>query len=131
MSMTANANGCGVKNAGPQWQTIPTRLLLISLVSLSLMGCASQPPSKAGLCDPTPPKLQWIRTADGRVTTANGEAKTEDGGAYLSPRSLGELVNFIHDLRECATAQPSAGAGLPGTLSESNLTTGGRLAGFG
>lgn len=106
MSMTENANGYGVKNAGPQWPTTPAKLWLICLVSLSLMGCVSQPPSKAGLCDPTPPQLQWIRTVDGRVTTANGWTETEDGGAYLPPRSLGELVNFIHDLRECITSQP-------------------------
>lgn len=82
-------------------------------------------------CNLTPPQLQWIETVDGRVTTANGDAETEAGGAYIPPRSLGELMNFIHDLRECTTAQLSAGAGLQGTLGNSSFTTGGRLAGFG
>ena len=48
------------------------------------------PPTLRPLCDPTPPRLQW--------------SQSSDGGACLSGEALGELVNYIHDLRECATA---------------------------
>lgn len=38
----------------------------------------------------------------GLVTTPEGVTATELGGAYIPPRSLGELTNFIIDLKECA-----------------------------
>jgi len=40
-------------------------------------------------------------TAEGYVTTAQGQVAIEARGAYLSPRSLGELTNYVHDLRDC------------------------------
>jgi hypothetical protein len=86
--MTRSENSFGVKSAGLQYQTILIRLLLICLVSLT--GCVSQQ-ARPVLCDPTPPKLQW--------------SQTDDGGATLSKQALGELVNYIHDLRECAQSR--------------------------
>ncbi|WP_139427386.1 hypothetical protein [Aeromonas sobria] len=87
--MTKNASSCGVKSAGPRWQM--TRPALLLICSVSLTACQSAPlPTPRPLCDPTPPRLQW--------------SQSSDGGACLSGEALGELVNYIHDLRECATA---------------------------
>ncbi len=74
------------KPGARRWTPNRQRLFLICLVSLT--GCqASQVPNPVA-CDPTPPKIQWN--------------ETPDGGARLSRKGLGELVNYIHDLRDCA-----------------------------
>ena len=40
-------------------------------------------------------------TAEGFISTDRGAVVTEEKGAYLPPRSISALVNYIHDLREC------------------------------
>jgi len=118
MNMTESTNNCGEKNAAPVLQRNQRKPLLICLVSLMMAGCVNLTPSKAtSMCDPTPPQLQWTTTADGRVTTASGWTATQNGGAYLPPRSLGALVNFIHDLHQCAGAAPSDAGKFRGTLA--------------
>jgi len=39
-------------------------------------------------CDPTPPTLEWY--------------ETQDGGIYYPKESAAQLLNYIHDLKECA-----------------------------
>ncbi|MCF1458012.1 MAG: hypothetical protein LPH21_10820 [Shewanella sp.] len=71
-------------SAASKWRRTLMPLLLICSATLS--GCQSAPLSRV-LCEPTPPQLSW--------------QKTPDGGACLNKQALGELVNYIHDLRDC------------------------------
>lgn len=88
MNTTKNESDFAEKIDGRQYRTILNGLLVISLVSLTACQAVPTTPNNPGVCDPTPPRLQW--SAD------------SDGGIYLPPQSAAELVNYIHDLKECS-----------------------------
>lgn len=44
-------------------------------------------PRAVPMCDPTPPKIEWY--------------EAQDGGVYYTRTGAGELLNYIHDLKEC------------------------------
>ncbi|PKF60626.1 hypothetical protein CW745_13935 [Psychromonas sp. psych-6C06] len=81
-----------------------SKLLLISLVSLAMASCVNQQSNYQG-CQPTYPQLVWISTAEGQVTTANGVEPVHDGGVYLPPQSLAELLNYMEDVSDCLREQ--------------------------
>lgn len=88
--------------AALMYQKIPRLLLLIC--SVNMMGCASPAPLPTTTtlsCKQAPPKLTWIRTDAGSIKTLTGISETKEGGVYLPPKSLGLLVNYIHDIRDC------------------------------
>jgi hypothetical protein len=65
---------------------IPLVILLTSLASLT--ACQTAPQEPPAVCSPTPPRLNWTKNSDGGVT--------------LSPTAVAELMNYIHDLQDCA-----------------------------
>ncbi|WDE69838.1 hypothetical protein VPHZ6_orf00055 [Vibrio phage VPHZ6] len=88
MNTTKSESAFDVKSVGRRFKKTHKKLLLICLVSLTACQSAPSQSSKAAVCDPTPPRLQWT--------------KDSNGGIYLPPESAAELVNFIYDLKECA-----------------------------
>lgn len=63
--------------------------LIASCLGLVLVGCTSMQmlPRTEPMCDPTPPKIEWY--------------EAQDGGVYYTRTGAGELLNYIHDLKEC------------------------------